>query len=458
MIAVAVVAGVWWGDVMVRADGLVDARRVIALIVTAIAVVAWRPRPTTVFVVLVVGLATLRSAVEWRAESPPDGSPIDGVATVVTDPVRRGAGVSLVIDVDGRRLDARAYGRPASKLDSVAAGERIAMRGIVRAFDADRRRRALVRHSVARAAIEWVDTRPPGRHGSPLARAANRVRAVLAEGASRLGDAAGLATGLLYGDDRDQSSETIAQFRASGLAHLTAVSGQNVAYVLTVFAPLLTRLRRSARFAATVLVIAWFVTLTRAEPSVVRAGLVAAVSAAVFAFGRPRSGTVIVALAVIVGSLVDPMLVWSVGWWMSVGGALGLAALAPWLAERREPSWWTSLVSSTVGAQLGVLPVAVAVFGWPSPIALPCNLVAAPVAGAVMLAGLPASLVAGVLPERIGGVVMAPIGLGVRFVAATARLGAAIEIPDPAGALLLGCGLVAAVAWCRRAGAGVATS
>lgn len=458
MVAVAVVTGVWWGDVVVATDGSLDARRIVGLVAIATTIAVWRPRPTTVVVVLVVGLATMRSAVEWRVEAPPDGSPIDGVVTAVSDPVRRGNGVSIVIEVDGRRLETRAYGRPAAKLESVAAGERLAVRGVVQAFDDDRRRRGLVRHLVARATIEWVDTRPPGRLGAPLARAANRVRAVLAEGASRLGDAAGLTTGLLYGDDRDQSADTVAQFRASGLAHLTAVSGQNVAYVLTVFAPLLTRLGRSARLLGTVLVLVWFVTLTRAEPSVVRAGLVAAVSAAALALGRPRSGANVVAAAVVVGAIVDPMLVWSVGWWMSVGGSLGLAAVAPWLAARRAPSWWTSLVTSTVGAQLGVLPVATAVFGWPSPVALPCNLMAAPVAGAVMLVGLPTSLVAGFLPAGIGGAVMAPIGIGVRFVAATARLGAAVELPDPLGPLLLGCGTLAAVVWCRRTGAGVATS
>jgi competence protein ComEC len=41
-------------------------------------------------------------------------------------------------------------------------------------------------------------------------------------------DDAALFRGLVVGDDRAQSDAMIERFRASGLSHLTAVSGQNV--------------------------------------------------------------------------------------------------------------------------------------------------------------------------------------------------------------------------------------
>ena len=70
-----------------------------------------------------------------------------------------------------------------------------------------------------------------------------------------------LFRGLVIGDDRDQPREMIDRFRASGLSHLTAVSGQNVSFVLAAAGPLLRRLRPWMRWAVTLALIAWFVAL-----------------------------------------------------------------------------------------------------------------------------------------------------------------------------------------------------
>ena len=57
-------------------------------------------------------------------------------------------------------------------------------------------------------------------------------------------------------------------------------------------------------------------------------------------------------------------------------------------------------VAMSVAAQVGVLVPSVLVFGRFSVIGIVANLVAVPVAGLVMLYGLPASLVAGAVPAR----------------------------------------------------------
>ena len=77
-------------------------------------------------------------------------------------------------------------------------------------------------------------------------------------------------------------------FRASGLSHLTAVSGENVAFVLAAASPLLRRLRPWWRWAATLGLIGWFMTLTRFEPSVLRAGVMAMLASSAFVLGRQQ--------------------------------------------------------------------------------------------------------------------------------------------------------------------------
>jgi competence protein ComEC len=160
---------------------------------------------------------------------------------------------------------------------------------------------------------------------------------------------------LVIGDDREQPRDMIDRFRASGLSHLTAVSGQNVAFVLAAFGPLLVRLRPWPRWALTVVVIAWFVVITRFEPSILRAGVMAGLAATAFATGRERSTLRILAVAVTALLLVDPLLAWSVGFWLSVGATAGVCTVGPWLASRLVRARTAgSSVGITLGAQVGV--------------------------------------------------------------------------------------------------------
>jgi ComEC/Rec2-related protein len=138
----------------------------------------------------------------------------------------------------------------------------------------------------------------------------------------------------VLGDDRAEPPDLVDDFRAAGLSHLTAVSGENLAFALALAGPLLRRLALRWRFVATAGLVAWFALLTRFEPSVLRACVMAALAALAVVLARPASTVRLLALAVSVLVLVDPLLVWSVGWWLSVGATAGIALLAAPLAAR----------------------------------------------------------------------------------------------------------------------------
>jgi competence protein ComEC len=113
-------------------------------------------------------------------------------------------------------------------------------------------------------------------------------------------------------------------------------------------------------------------------------------------------------------------------------------------------------VGITLGAQAGVAAPSLLVFGRLSLVGTVANLVAVPVAGLVMLYGLPACLLAGSLPG-VAPVVMAPVGWGVRWIDAVATTGASIEPAAPwswLGWLLLATVVVILVAFgSKRTGA-----
>jgi len=108
----------------------------------------------------------------------------------------------------------------------------------------------------------------------------------------------------------------------------------------------------------------------------------------------------------------------------------------------------------TLGAQLGVALPSLLAFGRLPLIGLVANLLAVPVAGLVMLIGLPACLLAGLTASSmpyIGSLILAPVGLGVRWVDRVAALGEQLEpassIPGALVTLVLGGAVLGFARW-----------
>lgn len=409
----------------------------------------WPGRRRRVVLGLTLGalglVALARGGAAVDALQPRQLGPFEGWALVAADPQPAGAATRVIIDIEGQRFETWIRGAVRSqRARGLRAGDFVMVAGERAALADGRVLRVRWQHVVGAFEAEWVGDQ---HVGGPLARSANRVRRLIEQGASSLPhDRAALTRGLVIGDDRDQSPEMIERFRDSGLSHLTAVSGQNVALAVAAAGPLLRTAGPFLRWVATLALIGWFVVVTRAEPSVLRAGVMAGLAATAFALGRPGQPARLLALAVTALVLADPLLVWSVGFWLSVGATGGVVVIGPRLAGRLQ--WLGPLalpVGVTLGAQAGVAVPSLLVFGRLSLVGTVANLFAVPVAGFVMLAGLPACLVAGAVPAVRGGV-MAPIGWAVAWVDLVARSGAAVE-PHGGAAVAGWIALGAALAW-----------
>ena len=137
-------------------------------------------------------------------------------------------------------------------------------------------------------AVERIGPSP-----SPFIRAAQVFRAFVGRSIARLFPAkeAGLLLGLALGDASRLDPGMMRDFQASGLGHLLVVSGENVAMVLAPILGLasLLRLTRWPRFGLGVGTVAFFVVMTGAEPSVMRAGVMATIALVGVLIGRPRA-------------------------------------------------------------------------------------------------------------------------------------------------------------------------
>ena len=373
--------------------------------------------------------------------------------TLLADPAPAPGGVEVVVRMGRRHVDLWAHGDAARAIDDFLAGERVEVAGVVRPVPERSRQRDAHRHVVGRLTVDSVLAAAPA---SPVNRAANWVHRTLGRGAQVLPlRARALYLGFVVGDRRGVDSETAARFEASGLTHLLAVSGENVAFVLAAASPLLRRLRLQGRALAAIGVILFFATVTRFEPSVLRARarwpgspLFAQAS------GRPASGLRLLALATAGLVLVDPFLIWSVGFRLSVGASLGILLLAGPLTRRCPgPRWFAEALGVTSAAQIGVAPVAIPVFGSVPLAALPANLLVAPVVGPLMMWGLVAGLPAGLLGERAARLLHWPTRVAISWVDGVARFAAALpSIAIDARIAVVACALamVAGAGWVRR--------
>lgn len=320
--------------------------------------------------------------------------PVVAEVTLVSDPAPTFGGVRADARLAGRRLELRADGVSADALRHRLAGERVSVRGEVEPTPPGSAW-LLARHVAGRLRVYAVDSWRPG--GLP-SRAANALRRTLTDGAEPLTAAhRSLFTGLVIGDDRAQSAGMADDFLGAGLTHLLAVSGQNVAFVLTLAGPLLRRLRLWTRLGVTLAVVGMFGLMTRFEPSVIRAAGMAALATALITIGGSVSRLRILALAVTGLLIVDPLLVRSVGFQLSTAATAAIILLVPRLvAALPGPLILREAMAVTLAAQIGVAPVLLVTFG-PLPVAsLPANLLAVPAAGPLMVWGLTGGVLAGV--------------------------------------------------------------
>ncbi|WP_322408986.1 ComEC/Rec2 family competence protein [Microbacterium invictum] len=202
-----------------------------------------------------------------------------------------------------------------------------------------------------------------------------------------------LIPGLAVGDTRLVTEELETAMISSSLSHLTAVSGANCALVVGVAYLLAAAigLRRGARTLAALITLGGFVLLVTPEPSVVRAGVMAAVAMIAVLLGRSGIGLAVLSLAVLVLLALDPWLSTSLGFALSVVATASLLVLAPPLAaglQRALPAPLALLLSVPIAAQIACGPLLVLVEPTVPVYGVVANVLAAPAAPVATVVGL----------------------------------------------------------------------
>ena len=231
-----------------------------------------------------------------------------------------------------------------------------------------------------------------------------RDRVERAVGRGSTGTQRALVLGVVLGEDEGLPNSVREDFRASGLAHLLAVSGQNVAFLAFGVYGLgwLLRLSRLVRELATLGAIAAYVLAVGWQPSVIRAGVAGGLASLAWIAARPSDRWHFLALGAFVllawapTSLLDP------GFQLSFAAVAGIFVGVPRLRARLDGYPLPSRVAEVLGVAVvcGVVtaPVVLFHFGEAPIYTVPANAVALPAAPAVLGLGLLAAAIDPVSP------------------------------------------------------------
>ena len=261
-----------------------------------------------------------------------------------------------------------------------------------------------------------------------------RVRAERAVSAGLPAADAALLRGMVLGQDEAIDPVTREDFRASGLAHLLAVSGQNVMLLVALALPLLllTGVAPRARLLVLAALIAIYVPLAGAGPSLQRAGVMGLAGLAAMGASRPASRWYALLLAAVATLAWNPRSAADPGWQLSFAAVVGILVLGVPLAAALARAWTELLPRRTGTAHDGHPRQAVRALADGVAITVAATLATAPLLahhfGSVSLAGLPANLLAlpAVAPAMWLGMVKAALGQA-------GLTGAAEALGSPAG-------------------------
>ena len=231
-------------------------------------------------------------------------------------------------------------------------------------------------------------------------------------------DQSALARGFVLGEDDLIEPQTRAAFKRSGLAHLLAVSGQNVMLLAILAGVILGAfgVRLRSRLILTLVLIAIYVPVAGAGPSIQRAGVIGAAGILSTLAGRPSDRAYLALLAGAVTLIINPRFGADVGWQLSFAAVIGImlwaaplrALLLPPFARRLPERIASPLAEGaglTIAATVATAPLMAHYFEQLSLAAIPANLIVLVAIAPVMWIGMVIGLLA-----QLPGLPLDPLG------------------------------------------------
>ncbi len=191
------------------------------------------------------------------------------------------------------------------------------------------------------------------------------------------------------------------RFTQAGLAHILAASGYHVSLLLGVVLALTASLGRRTRLGIGLAVLVFYVGLTGAQPSVLRAAIMGSGALLGLVAGQRRNPLGLLLVAATGLLLYNPLWIWNLGFQLSFLATLGLLVTVPPLVQRLDwlPPTLATAIAVPLAASLWTLPLLLYTFNTVALYGIGLNIIATPLVALVSLGGLVSAAVALAVPE-----------------------------------------------------------
>ena len=202
----------------------------------------------------------------------------------------------------------------------------------------------------------------------------------------------GVLEGIFFGDSSRIPDAIQERYKVTGVLHVFAASGSNVAFVLGLSWLLLSFLPKKIRITATILVLLLYAALCGGNAPIVRATVLGIV-VLLGRLGRGHVATLRWLFFAAFGLFVqNPLIIKDLGFQLSFAAAWGIVVLTPrlikWTLIKRLPKLLRYLVAGTFAAQIATLPLLIVAFHRLSLIGFVANVFILFVLGSVLEVGL----------------------------------------------------------------------
>lgn len=202
----------------------------------------------------------------------------------------------------------------------------------------------------------------------------------------------GVLEGILFGDSSRIPDLVQERYKVTGVLHVFAASGSNVAFVLGLSWMLLSFLPKQIRISTTILALLLYAALCGGNAPIVRATILG-VAVLLGRLGRGQVATLRWLFFAAVGLFIqNPLIIQDLGFQLSFAAAWGIVVLTPRISKgkwlERLPKLLRFAVAGTLAAQVATLPLLISAFHRLSLIGFFANVFILFILGSVLEVGL----------------------------------------------------------------------
>ena len=138
-------------------------------------------------------------------------------------------------------------------------------------------------------------------------------------------ESSSILIGLLIGDKTNIEKDVIEEYRKASLSHILAISGTHISYIILILDYICKRIKKKRLGQIlTIIVLLFFIALTGATPSVIRASIMCIMSILSSIFKRQYDFWTSLSVSLIIQILYNPYIIFDLGLILSYSGVIGI--------------------------------------------------------------------------------------------------------------------------------------